>query len=77
MSPQSVSVDFGTLSPLIEDQLRDQDLKHDMDSVDLYHLQRDVIDVTRLRVRCILSEAESDKARKRILQIIKKHARPL
>jgi len=33
--------------------------------------------VTRLRIRCILTEAESDKARKRIFQIIKKHAKPL
>ena len=41
------------------------------------YLQRDVDEVTRLRVRCILTEAESDKARKRILQIIKKQVRPL
>jgi hypothetical protein len=48
-----------------------------MDPLLRCHLQRDVDEVTRLRVRCILTEAESDKARKRILQIIKKHAKPL
>jgi len=77
MSPQSVNVNFGALTPSIDDQLRDQDLKLDMDPVLRCHLQRDVDEVTRLRVRCILTEAESDKARKRIFQIIKKHAKPL
>jgi hypothetical protein len=48
-----------------------------MDPLLRCHLQRDADEVTRLRVRCILSEAESDKARKRILRIIKKQAKPL
>jgi hypothetical protein len=77
VSPQSVRVSFGALSPSIEEQLRNQGLKLDMDPVDRCHLQLDVNQVTRLRVRCILTEAESDKARKRILQVIKKQAKPL
>jgi hypothetical protein len=77
MSPQSVRVSFGALSPSIDEQLRNQGLKLDMDYVHRCHLQRDVDEVTRLRVRCILTEAESDKARKRILQVIKKQAKPL
>jgi hypothetical protein len=72
-----LSVDFGALSPTIDEQLRQQGLKLDMDPLLRCHLQRDADEVTRLRVRCILTEAESDKARRRILQIIKKQARPL
>ena len=77
MSPQSVRVSFGALSPRIDEQLRDQGLKLDMDPMDRRHLQRDVDEVTRLRVRCILTEAESDKARRRISQIIRRQAKPL
>lgn len=77
MSPHWFSVSFGALSPPIDEQLREQGLKLDMDPLLRGHLQRDADEVTRLRVRCILTEAESDKARKRILQIIKKHAKPL
>ena len=72
-----LSVSFGALSPPIDEQLRQQGLKLDMDPLLRCHLQRDADEVTRLRVRCILSEAESDKARKRILRIIKKQAKPL
>ena len=77
MSPQSIRISFGALSPPIDEQLRDQGLKLDMDPVHRCHLQRDADEVARLRVRCRLTEAESDKARKRILQIIKKQAKPL
>jgi hypothetical protein len=77
MSPHWFSVNFGALSPPIDEQLREQGLKLGMDSLLRCHLQRDVNEMNRLRVRCILTEAESDKARKRILQIIKKHAKPL
>jgi hypothetical protein len=77
MNQQNIRISFGALSPSIDEQLRDQDLKLDMDPVSRCYLQRDVDEVTRLRVRCILTEAESDKARKRIFQIIKKHAKPL
>jgi hypothetical protein len=72
-----LSVNFGALSPPIDEQLREQGLKLDMDPLLRGHLQRDVDEVTRLRVRCILTEAESDKARKRILRIIKKQTKPL
>ena len=68
---------FGALYTPIDEQLRAQGLKLDMDPLQRAHLQRDADEVTRLRVRCILTEAESDKARKRILQIIKKQAIPL
>jgi hypothetical protein len=71
------TLDFGALSPPIDEQLRDQGLKLDMPPLHRCHLQRDLHQVNRLRVRCILTEAESDKARKRILQIIKKQAKPL
>lgn len=72
-----LSVSFGALSPPIDEQLRQQGLKLDMDPLLRRHLQRDADEVTRLRVRCILTEAESDKARKRIIRIIKKQAKPL
>ena len=77
MSQQNIRISFGAFSPTIEEQLRDQRFKLDMDPLKRTHLQRDSDQVARLRVRCILTEAESDKARKRILQIIKKHAKPL
>jgi hypothetical protein len=77
MSPQNVHIAFGALSPRIDEQLRDQGLKLDMDVTIRAHLQRDADEVARLRVRRILTEAESDKARKRIFQIIKKQVKPL
>jgi len=45
MSPQSVNVNFGALSPSIDEQLRDQDLKLDMDPLLRGHLQRDADEV--------------------------------
>jgi len=77
MSPQSVRVSLGASSPAIDEQLREQGLKLDMDPLQRAHLQRDVNEVSRLRVRCVLTEAESDKARRRIFTIIKKQAKPL
>jgi hypothetical protein len=77
MSQPNVSVSLGALSPPIGEQLREQGLKLDMDPLQRGYLQRDADEVTRLRVRCILTEAESDKARRRIFQIIKKQAKPL
>ena len=77
MSQQRIGINFGATSPSIDEQLRDQGLKLDMAPLQRGYLQRDVDEVTRLRVRCILTEAESDKARKRILQIIKKQTKPL
>jgi hypothetical protein len=46
MNPQSVRVNFGALSPPIDEQLRDQGLKLDMDPVHRCHLQRDADEVT-------------------------------
>jgi hypothetical protein len=48
-----------------------------MDPLERAYLQRDADEVTRLRVRCVLTEADSVKARKRIFQFIKKQAKPL
>ena len=73
----NVRINFGALSPPIGEQLHDQGLKLDMEPIQRHHLQRDADEVSRLRVRCILTESESDKARKRIMQMIKKQARPL
>ena len=77
MNQRNIQISFGALSPSIDEQLREQGLKLDMDPLLRGHLQRDADEVTRLRVRCILTEAESDKACKRIFQIIKKQAKPL
>jgi hypothetical protein len=73
----NVRIDFGALIPPIGEQLQDQGLKLDMDPLERQHLQRDADEVSRLRVRGVLTESESDKARKRIMQVIKKQARPL
>jgi hypothetical protein len=73
----NVRISFGALSPRIEEQLQEQGLGLDMEPLQRQYLQRDVDEVSRLRVRCVLTESESDKARKRIMQIIKKQARPL
>ena len=77
MSRQNIRISLGALSPSIDEQLRDQGFKLNMDPLQRAYLQRDADEVTRLRVRCILTEAESDKARKRIFQIIEKQAKPL
>ena len=75
--PRNLRISFGALSPTIDEQLRDQGFKLDMDPLERAHLQRDADEVARLRVRSILTEAESDKARKRIFKIIQKQAKPL
>lgn len=72
-----IRISFGADSPPIEEQLREQGQTLDMNPLHRHLLQRDADEVARLRGRCILTEAESDKARKRILQIIKKQAKPL
>jgi len=77
MSLQNVHIAFGALSLPIDEQLKDQGLKLNMSPTSRAHLQRDADEVARLRVRRVLTEAESDKARKRIFQIIKKQAKPL
>ena len=72
---EGIFISFGGAS--IDEQLKSQEFKLDMDSWRRAHLQRDANEVTRLRVRGILTKAESDKARNRIFKIIIKHAKPL
>ncbi len=77
MSTIKLHVQFGALCPSIDEQLRNQGLRLDIQPLARHMLQRDANEVTRLLVRCILTEAEAHKARRRIMQIIKKQARPL
>jgi len=72
---ERILISFGGTS--IDEQLRSQGFKLDMDPCRRASLQRDADEVSRLRVRGILTEAESDKARNRIFRIIIKHAKPL
>lgn len=73
----SFGVSFGALSATIDEQLRSQGSKLDMDPLQRAHLQRDADEVSRLRVRGVLTEGESDRARQRIWKVIVKHARPV
>lgn len=77
MTDRRLSISFGALSFRIEEQLKAQGLRLDLDPLPRQHLQQDVDEVARLRVRGVLTEAESDRARKRIFQIIKKQVKPL
>jgi hypothetical protein len=77
VSRARVHVSFGALAPTIDEQLREQDFKLDMDPTQRARLQSHVDSVTDLRIHSILTEGESDKARKRIMKIITKHVRPL
>jgi hypothetical protein len=77
VNQRNIHINFGAMAPPIEEQLRDQGFKLDMDPLQRHCLQRDTNEVGRLRVRCVLTESESSKARKRIFQIIKKQAKPL
>jgi hypothetical protein len=77
VSTIKLHVQFGALCPSIDEQLRNQGLRLDIQPLARHMLQRDANEVTRLLVRCILTEAEAHKARRRIMQIIKKQARPL
>jgi hypothetical protein len=70
-----IDIEFGAPSPRIEEQLRAQGLRLDMDPMQRQHLQRDADEVSRLRARGVLSESEADRARARIMKVIKKQAR--
>jgi hypothetical protein len=72
-----LSISFGALSPPIGEQLQEQGLKLDIDPLQRQYLQRDADEVARLKVRGVITEAEADRARKRLFQIIKKQAKPL
>ncbi len=77
MTDRNIRISFGALAPPIDEQLREQGFKLDLDPLPRRHLQRGADEVSRLHVRGILTESETDKARKRIFQIIKKQAKPL
>lgn len=77
MSEHRFHIEFGAMAAPIDEQLRDQGLRLDIEPMARQLLQRDTHEVTRLFVRGILAEAEAHKARRRILQIIKKQVRPL
>ena len=77
MTEHRFQVDLGAMAAPIDEQLRDQGLRLDMNPMARQLLQRDIHEVTRLFVRSILTEAEAHKAKNRILQIIKKQVRPL
>ena len=77
MSTRNLHIQFGALCPPIDEQLRNQGLRLDLEPLARCFLQRDADEVSRLLVRCILTEAEAHKARRRIMQIIKKQAKPL
>lgn len=77
MTQRNLHIAFGAMSPRLEEQLKEQGLRLDLEPVQRGNLQQDIDEVTRLRVRGVLTEAESDRARKRIFQVIKKWVKPL
>jgi hypothetical protein len=72
-----IAIHFGALTPRIEEQLESQGLKLDMLPSQRQFLQKRVDDVCDLRIAGILTDRESTNARKRLLKIITKHAKPL
>ena len=72
-----IHLSFGPGFPTIDEQLSDQGFKLDLVPLERAYLQRDVDEVNRLFIRGVLTEAESDKAHKRIFRIIKKQLKPL
>ena len=72
-----IRIAFGPINAPIDEQLRAQGLKLDMDSLQRGYLQRSADEVTRLLANHILTGPESSKARQRILRIIKKRVKPL
>ena len=77
MTEHRFHIEFGAMAAPIDEQLRDQGLRLDIEEVALWALQCDADGVARLFVRGILTETEVHKAKNRILQIIKKQVRPL
>lgn len=72
-----IRIAFGSLSGPLDEQLRAQGFKLDMDPLQRGYLQRNADEVARLLTNHILTESEAGKARQRIFQIIKKQAKPL
>jgi hypothetical protein len=79
MTPKSKSfnIKFGALCPPLGEQLRNQGLNLDLDPMGRQLLQRDIDEVTRLAIRGVITESERDRARKRLMQTLKKHLKHL
>lgn len=71
-----IDINFAADSPRIEEQLKNQGLKLDMDPFNQSLLQRDIDEINRLQDRQILTDAEAGNAFRRIF-LIKLHAKPL
>ncbi len=75
--PERFGLSLGALAPLICEQLREQGLRMDLEPLARQCLQQDADELSRLRVRGILTESESDRARRRLMKEIAKHVRPI
>ena len=60
---------FGALAPMIATQLRDAEVGFDAQDID--QLQRDADAITRLSVRHYLTEAATNRARRRLTKAVK------
>ena len=63
-----IQIQFGAMAPLLETQLGHQGLK--ITSGPLNHLQKDADALARLSARGVLSEAETGRARRRLMKAI-------
>ena len=77
MTLRNIKINLGAMSSPIEDQLRAQGLQLDMSVKQRGYLQRDADEVSRLYVRCILTDTEATRARQRIFRIVQKQAIPV
>lgn len=69
-----LEITFGAMAPTIADQLKRQGAEAAGQLLNQW--QRDSKAITRLAVRCLLSEAEVHKARRRLLRDILHGSRP-
>lgn len=67
-----VQIVFGAVAPLLESQLGRQGLR--LVGSKLLHIQKDVDAVARLSVRRVLSDAETVRARRRLVKVITKYS---
>jgi hypothetical protein len=74
-NPIGCSISFGALSERIEEQLQQQGFRLAMGPMERHYLQRDADEVSRLLVRGVITEADAQRARKRLMSEIGKHAR--
>lgn len=70
MSKFRWTIEFGALAPSIADQVKAQGLQFDS-KVDPANLERLAHAITLLRIQSVLSERESDRARGRLMKLIK------